>query len=310
MFLSIMLLISSFFVGCNTSIDVQQECYITPLMWRATSPYGQVVYIFGSIHVADNSIYPLPDFIMDAFHRSDYLAVEIDLLALPSGEEAARLTHLSRSMTVRQDEKTLVDDIGEELFERTLAVLQVGDEHELDYFLGLTPAGLFMRLHEASRSSVENAGFTGYLGVDMHFIRLARERGIEVIELESIEIQMKAFLDRSLSYYVDMIEHAIETMEDQILMFEEVFDAWKRGCAQFFVTFSREMPFDEISKATRDEFVYYILIQRDICMTYKIRNFMAEEKNMFVVVGAAHLVGEGSIIDLLIQGGYDVTRVT
>lgn len=34
-----------------------------------------------------------------------------------------------------------------------------------------------------------------------------------------------------------------------------------------------------------------------------------EGENIFVCVGAAHIVGDGAIVDLLRQKGYTVTRV-
>ena len=64
--------------------DISENGGITPLMWRVTSPAGQSIYLFGSIHVAEESIYPLPGFIMDAFDSSEYLAVEIDFYAIGS----------------------------------------------------------------------------------------------------------------------------------------------------------------------------------------------------------------------------------
>jgi len=79
-----------------------------PLLWRATSPAGQSIYLFGSIHVGNAELYPLPDFIMDAFHRSDYLAVEFNL-----NEMDEDLMMAIGLMQFYLDGRTIVDDIGE-----------------------------------------------------------------------------------------------------------------------------------------------------------------------------------------------------
>jgi uncharacterized protein YbaP (TraB family) len=42
-------------------------------------------------------------------------------------------------------------------------------------------------------------------------------------------------------------------------------------------------------------------------MTDKIKSYLEKEGDFFVVVGAGHLVGERSIVDLLRAEGYTVT---
>src|SRR5688572_17338730 len=47
-------------------------------LWKATSKTN-TVYLLGSIHVATEDMYPLPDEILKAFAASKALAVEVDL---------------------------------------------------------------------------------------------------------------------------------------------------------------------------------------------------------------------------------------
>ena len=45
-------------------------------------------------------------------------------------------------------------------------------------------------------------------------------------------------------------------------------------------------------------------------MTDVIKEYLADNKNVFVVVGAAHVLPEGGILDQLKQtGNYTITRV-
>ena len=48
------------------------EC--TPLLYRATDGAGHEIYLMGTIHLARESTYPLPDYVLDAFERCDVLA--------------------------------------------------------------------------------------------------------------------------------------------------------------------------------------------------------------------------------------------
>ncbi|MCL2404897.1 MAG: TraB/GumN family protein, partial [Defluviitaleaceae bacterium] len=50
-----------------------------PLLWLVTAPHGQTMYMFGATHHGTADFYPLPDELMDAFRRSDYLAMETPL---------------------------------------------------------------------------------------------------------------------------------------------------------------------------------------------------------------------------------------
>ena len=48
------------------------------LMWKATSPTA-TVYLVGSIHLGDSSMYPLPKEVESAFAAAKVLAVEINI---------------------------------------------------------------------------------------------------------------------------------------------------------------------------------------------------------------------------------------
>ena len=50
----------------------------TPLLYKATSENGGEVWLFGSIHVGNDDMYPLPDYVNNAYNEADSLAVEVD----------------------------------------------------------------------------------------------------------------------------------------------------------------------------------------------------------------------------------------
>lgn len=52
-----------------------------------------------------------------------------------------------------------------------------------------------------------------------------------------------------------------------------------------------------------------LLGHRDEEMYKKIEKFLITRDSYFVAVGAAHLIGEGSIIDKLQKHGYEVVRI-
>ena len=55
-----------------------------PLLYRVIDDDGDIVWLFGSIHVGYEDFYPLPDYVTDALEGSDGLAVEFDIVNFES----------------------------------------------------------------------------------------------------------------------------------------------------------------------------------------------------------------------------------
>ena len=53
-----------------------------------------------------------------------------------------------------------------------------------------------------------------------------------------------------------------------------------------------------------------LLVQRNKNWVPQIENFLTEEKNLLVIVGAAHLPGENGLLALLSEKGYELERVS
>ena len=51
-----------------------------------------------------------------------------------------------------------------------------------------------------------------------------------------------------------------------------------------------------------------LLRRRNKDWLHKIEEMMAENKNIFIVVGAGHLIGPGSVVALLKEKGYEVKQ--
>lgn len=53
-----------------------------------------------------------------------------------------------------------------------------------------------------------------------------------------------------------------------------------------------------------------MMVQRNLAMADYAEEALASGKEVFICVGAAHVVGEGAMADLLAQRGYTVERIT
>ena len=155
----------------------------------------------------------------------------------------------------------------------------------------------------------ETLGITGEYGVELHFLTSAVELGIEVIELESLQLQMEIFFDIPTEVLIYEIKQLVLILEgyaeSDSTGFLHLYDAWKNGDEQRIEL----LLFENIPETYRDEYIYLMLTHRDIAMAERLRHLMSEEKKVFVAVGTGHLIGEGSFIHLLRQAGYDVVRI-
>jgi len=276
-----------------------EEAGISPLMWRVTAPNGQNMYLFGSIHIADDTIYPLPDYVMDAFWRADYLAVEVDIDLLFDPVFMSDLM----IMQMYQDGRTIVDDIGPELHAAATAVFA---DHgfppgTFDIF---KPYAWWQTLQSLA---MLETGLTVEYGVDYYFIRMARAAGMEVLALETPESQLNALMGMSMPIHIVNIEQSLDMQAvTESLLY--VYDLWQIGDYDALEFYLRNNYYS-MPDGLWDEFIRALLIDRDILITPQLREMMAAEMNVFVVVGLAHFVGENSIVYLLRQEGYEVVIV-
>jgi len=100
-------------VSCAPNKKTQQDS--GAFFWEVTDGDGKKLYLLGSIHVADDDIYPFSDVIVNAFNESSALAVEVDIDAL---EKDVQMQIEVLQYFMYDNGSTIEDHIDEELFER------------------------------------------------------------------------------------------------------------------------------------------------------------------------------------------------
>jgi uncharacterized protein YbaP (TraB family) len=273
-------------------------------LWKVTPKAGKnVVYLLGSIHAGSADFYPLPDEIEDAYAECQVLAVEVDLAA----QDQEALQQLMMDKGVYGGNDTLSRHLPRQTYERVSK-----------YASGLgLPAVLSDRLRPwalnvmVTMLEAQQAGLKPELGIDQHFLDLARQsRGKEkkeVVELESAEDQLNllaSFPDKQQAGLLDAtLEGAGHTKE----AIEKLVEAWKAGDAD---AMHRITAADPVKKRPALRPVFQKLVdERNVTMARKVEGYLKGRKAHFVVVGAGHLSGPNSIPRLLEKRGYKVEQV-
>jgi len=256
---------------------------------------GNKVYLLGSMHLADDSFYPLHPAMEAAFDEADHLGVEVDVTKAADPEIQALILNLGSY----QDGTKLQDHISKETYDK-LAALLTEQGLPANSFDTFKPWVIEMTLQ--SLQAVET-GLEGQVGIDMHFTMKAMERGIPVVELESYESQLKMFD----GFSAELQEANLNATIDNFHVINEGLDAmatmWKTGDDAALLEMTE-------SFGSSEEYNQAMLVDRNKGMTEKVVGYLngAEQATYLIVVGAAHMLGETGIVTSLEEQGYTVTR--
>lgn len=275
------------------------------LFWEVSSPDGtETMYLLGSIHVADDSIYPMPEIVMDAYQSSDLLAVEADILAYEQDQEEISRLAMRFFYT---DGTTVRDHLPADLYEQAKA--------------RLTDAGLYAEAYDWVHPFLWNSlldqivtdasGLDSEHGVDRYFLELAHQSGKQIFEVESVEEQYNIFLGFSDEIWTALITEMLESEpEAQTADLLDMYDLWKSGDVEAFTAYC-ETDLDGLPAEERALYETYndaILTRRNLGMTQTALDLLRSGETCFLIVGAAHMVGETGLVESLQQSGYTVVQ--
>ncbi len=145
-------------------------------------------------------------------------------------------------------------------------------------------------------------GYSENEGVDLYFLNRAEDTKT-VIELETFEQQMELF--QSLDSE-EFLSYTISSMALTESSTNELIQAWKNGDEE---EMARIFKFDlENQLYETSEIREKMYTNRNKKMADKIEGFFIGDEDYFVVIGAAHLVGDDNIISLLKEKGFKAVR--
>lgn len=264
----------------------------TPIFHKVTSDTA-TVYLLGSIHVGKKGLYPLPNVIEHAFEKSDSLVVEVRLDAM---------TTLKSAKILADARYPSGDSLKNHVDEKTWSLLAAHPP---------MPIGMLERMHPWTVSltvlaaDLQRAGFDPSAGIDKHFMDEADQRSKPTIGIETVEDQLGLLGGLPDDQQAAMLREALEEGGKIGEQIEELAAAWSKGDEKGLEKKLRE----DWSKPEYQSLYKKMFTDRNLVMTEAIDGFLKQKGTRFVVVGAAHVVGDGGIVDLLKKRGRHVERV-
>jgi uncharacterized protein len=249
-------------------------------------------FLLGSIHVATSDLYPLDPRIDDAFAQSDQLVLETD----PTDPRAADLMAKFVQDSLLPKGQSIYDTLEPALAERLkqrFAALELDPERFSGFKLWFVSMSLSM-------VELDRAGFTGENGIDAYFQRLAEKRKLPLLTLEPLEAQLQLLMNMGADATTQDLALALDT--DTVAELKRMTQYWREGNAGKLAAELDEMrmkaplAFDALFTA------------RNRKMAVELDRMLAQPGRYFVVVGAGHLVGKGSVVEELRGKGYLVEQ--
>ena len=269
-------------------------------LWRLEQD-GNTVYLAGSVHILKPSLYPLPAPFDAAFQAADTLVVEVNVGALDPVELQAK----TLSYASLPDGQRIAAVLPEPLLERLTSSL---DRYgvPLAQVAALKPAFLMNQIVLLRLTSL---GYRGEYGVEQHYLRQLGDR--QVLELETLDAQLALLFDQSLPLQQQLLEDTLDQEPDIEPLVAGMISAWFSGDdALFMEMFEAQSGDSELAR----QFTEQLLDQRNVGMADSIEGYLntdhGGERTFFVLVGAAHLIGDEGIVSLLEKRGLSSERLT
>jgi uncharacterized protein YbaP (TraB family) len=251
-------------------------------------------YLLGSLHVLKQDAYPLAAAIGSAYADCRKIVFETDIAALQEPAMQAKMLQLGlypQGSNLLQD----LDGSTRKLLERKMSALGL----PLEQFTRFKPWFMALTL---TTLELQRMGFNPLYGVDVHFFNKARTDAKEIGFLESAELQLNLLGNMVKKDQIAFLNQTLKDLEIVNELAADLVKFWKTGNAQGL----HELLFRSFKDYPHlhDR----LLIQRNKKWVEEIEALIRENKNILFVVGAGHLVGPQSVVDLLEQRGYKVKQ--
>ncbi|NVD06062.1 TraB/GumN family protein [Vibrio sp. JPW-9-11-11] len=266
---------------------IAAQAVAEPLHWQVKK--GNLKYIIvGSVHVGDESMYPLPSRLFTKLQNSQGLIVETDIRQT-SGVVYPQTRFSSRDVLTSKQQKELLG----------LANLLELNAQDL---LNTPPwaAALAIQMKQ-----IEYLGYSASDGVDARLMVKAALWDVPTLSLESMQFQIDLLTKQPMDGK-EMLVSVIEEFDHSEGSLRCLITSWKNGDMA---------KLDEFANLTAmsEEFEYAFLTSRNLDWAQKLStpDWLPNRQGTYVVVvGTLHLIGEQSLLKMLETEGFSVKQLS
>ncbi len=265
------------------------------VLWSVRGEHN-TVYLFGSIHVLRPGDAGLPPAAVEAYAEAEQLVMEIDMDDPAMADPVAMATQMQRSamLPAGQSLRSVLGADYASIAERSRAAGL--DLALLDPFAPWFVATMLLQLEIAQR------GFDPAHGVEQQLADRAVHDGKPILGLETPGQQFAVLGGLSLAEQKRFLLLTLEETEESDAELEEMLAAWRTGDTAVLARVLSEA-YEEFPELYRP-----LTEDRNRAWLEDLEGLLDDRDDYLVVVGALHLVGRNSVVDLLRQRGHAVTQ--
>jgi uncharacterized protein len=263
------------------------------ILWSLPGKTNKV-YLLGSMHLLKESE-QLPAAIDSAYADADALIMELDMDDL----DPLQMQQAALELALQPEGRTLQQQLGPKIYEqfvvktRALGVEPAMLERFQPWFAAITLVQLqLMKL-----------GFDPEAGVEKRLTRRAAGDGKKIQGLESVREQLEIMARLPEKQQREFLLYSVNDAQRMATEVDALLASWRSGDAAAMAKLLQE-GFDEYPELYRP-----LTVERNRKWLPQIEQLLDDREDYLVVVGALHLVGKESVIDLLERKGHKVKQL-
>jgi uncharacterized protein len=276
-----------------TSFSFGEEAEMAPI-WKISDD-DSTVFLAGSVHLLREKDMPLPPAFDRVYSEAEELVFEIDMADMTKPSMALEIRKLG---TLPNGEK-LADKLSTETMTRLRKYLK---DHKMPeaMFDTFTPGMAYLLLGslEAAR-----AGAKAELGLETIFYEKSKMDGKSSRGLETVAYQMSRFNEFNVATLEDLLNESLDEVDKESDQLDSIINAWREGKTEVLA----DLIVDQT--APNPELQEILLTERNRNWVPEIEKGLSTDRDVMFIVGAAHLVGEDSVVALLQAKGYKVSQL-
>ncbi|HKU13764.1 MAG TPA: TraB/GumN family protein [Steroidobacteraceae bacterium] len=252
------------------------------------------IYLLGSFHFLKTSE-TLPAAIDAAYADATRLVMEIDMDDL----DPLQMQQVLAQLAMQPEGQSLQRQLGPQTYERFAAKAR---ELSIDPALldGFRPWFAAMTVVQLQLMKL---GFDPESGVEARLTRRARSDGKPIQGLETVREQLEIMAGLPEKQQRDFLLYSVDDAQRMGSEIDDLLVAWRRGDAAAMAKLLAE-GYDEYPDLYRP-----LTVERNRKWIPQIEQLLDDRDDYLIVVGALHLVGTDSVIDLLERKGYKIKQL-
>jgi uncharacterized protein YbaP (TraB family) len=275
-----------------TSFLLVAPAWAAPAMWEIRDE-DSAIWLFGSFHI-------LPEGTIWRTELFDSTLADADLVVFEADVRPAAVKQIGAAAFVRgvYVDGTLLTDGLDEATESQLRQKAASIALPMGSIQAMRP---WMATNTITLQALASEG---YRAEGVEFVLQPQVPEARLAFLETGEQQLDVLAGAPEDEQVAMLSETLKQLDSLPKLMDKMLGSWEDGTPEELADlFLMEM--GGFEKAFLDRLIY----ARNQNWIMPLEAMLAQNEDNLVIVGAAHLIGDGSVLDLLEQAGYKVERI-